>query len=387
MTTIQRGPLRLEQELRARTDEQHAHADPMDEVAFQIEELVTSLYEAILQRSPDSGGLRHYIEALRSGVRLSDVIGGMIHSDEFKSRATQLVFPSFHLPDLTKLMPQHYRIEYAAHGACTVFHAGTDEDISLMERMIVEHRYYENLGVWNPRIDLDKRVTASIVRGLGARSCLELGCFTGPVLSVLEEAGLEVAGIEVSHLAFAMAYPNICSRLIYGDLLSTRLNRHFDVVVGMDILEHLNPLKLSRYFDRIAQIIPRTGYVLINSPMFGEDDVFGSVFPPYLEEWKQVGIVDFWRDFDCSSTGWPMHGHLVWASVAWWERTANASGLVRDRVVEAAIQAELNEFFRLVAPARKSLFVLRYADNPQNPLDVAASLRSTLREIGDLPRA
>jgi SAM-dependent methyltransferase len=359
----------------------------MNEVVFRVEEMVTSLYEAILQRSPDSGGLRHYVEALCSGVRLSDVIGGIIHSDEFKSRATQLVFPSSHLPDLTKLMPHHYRIEYAAHGACTVFHAETDEGISLMERMIVEHRYYDNLGVWSPRIDLDKRVTASIVRGLGARSCLELGCFTGPVLSVLEEAGLEVAGIEVSHLAFAMAYPNIRSRLIYGDLLSTHLDQHFDVVVGMDILEHLNPVKLGHYFDRIAQIIPRSGYVFFNSPMFGEDDIFGSVFPPYLEEWKQVGTADFWRDIDCSSTGWPMHGHLVWASVAWWERMANASGLVRDRIVEAAIQAELNEFFRLVAPARKSLFVLRYADNPRNPSDVVASLRSTLREIGDLPRA
>lgn len=350
-------------------------------------DIVSALYEGLVGRVADVDGLNQNVEALRSGVPLSAVIGNMINSEEFKSKAVNLVFPAADLPDLTKFMPNNYRIEQAAHGACTVFRAGSDDDISMMEQLIDKYRYYDSLGVWNPRIDLDKRVTASIVCGLGARSCLELGCFTGPVLSVLEEAGLEVAGIEVSHLAFVMAYSNIRNHMIYGDLLSLRLDRQFDVVVGMDVLEHISPLKLGLYFERIGQIIPKSGYVFINSPMFGTDDLFGSVFPPYLEEWRQVGTEGFWRDFDCSPTGWPLHGHLVWATVEWWEQTAKAVGLVRDRVVEAAIQAELSEFFRLLAPARKSLFVLRHADNPRNPYDTAVSIRETLRQIGDLPRA
>ncbi len=349
-------------------------------------DVVSALYEGLMGRVADVDGLNHHVEALRCGLPLSTVIRSMAHSEEFKAKAIELVFPPAELPDLTKIMPERYRVEQAEHGTCTVFHAKTDDDISQMERMIVEYRYYDHLGVWNPRIDLDKRVTASIVRGLGARSCLELGCFTGPVLSVLKDAGLEVAGIEVSHLAFVMAYPNIRNQIIYGDLLTQRLGQQFDVVVGMDVLEHISPFKLGLYFERVAQMIPNFGYVFINSPMFGQDDVFGTVFPPYLEEWKRVGAAGFWRDFDCSPTGWPLHGHLVWASVEWWERIAKRSGLVRDRIVEAAIQAELSEFFRHLAPARKSLFVLRHLDNPREPREVGLSIKATLGQIDDLPR-
>ena len=350
-------------------------------------DVVSALYEGLVGRVADVDGLNHHVEALHSGLPLSTVIRNIAHSEEFKAKAIELAFPPADLPDLTKIMPQHYRVEQAEHGACTVFHANTDDDISKMERMIGEYRYYDNLGVWNPRIDLDKRVTASIVRGLGARSCLEIGCFTGPVLSVLKDAGLEVAGIEVSHLAFVISYPNIRNKIMYGDLLSLRLEQQFDVVVGMDVLEHISPLKLGLTFERIAKMIPRSGYVFINSPMFGEDDVFGTVFPPYLEEWRRVGAAGFWRDFDCSPTGWPLHGHLVWASVEWWEQIAKDSGLVRDRIVEAAIQAELSEFFRHSAPARQSLFVLRHADSPRDPHEVALSVKATITQIDDLPRA
>jgi 2-polyprenyl-3-methyl-5-hydroxy-6-metoxy-1,4-benzoquinol methylase len=371
-----------------------AVSDPpaSDPAASQIglrtdRDVVSALYEGLVGRAADVDGLNHNVEALRSGLPLSTVIRSMVHSEEFKAKAIELVFPPADLPDLTKIMPQHYRVEQADHGACTVFHAESDDDISKMERMIDEYRYYDNLGVWNPRIDLDKRVTASIVRGLGARSCLELGCFTGPVLSVLKDAGLEVAGTEVSHLAFVMAYPNIRTKMIYGDLLSLRLEQQFDVIIGMDVLEHISPLKLGFYFECLAKMIPKSGYVFINSPMFGEDDVFGTVFSPYLEEWRRVGAAGFWRDFDCSPTGWPLHGHLVWASAEWWERIANGCGLVRDRIVEAAIQAELSEFFKHLAPARKSLFVLRHADSPRDPCEVALSIKATLRQIEGLPRA
>ena len=50
-------------------------------------------------------------------------------------------------------------------------------------------------------IDPDKDITAAIVRGLGARGCFELGCFTGSVISILADAGVSILGTEVSHLS------------------------------------------------------------------------------------------------------------------------------------------------------------------------------------------
>lgn len=123
-------------------------------------------------------------------------------------------------------------------------------------------------------------------------------------------------GVDASHLAFVLAYPNIRSRILFGDLLSQEFDRSFDVFLGMDILEHLNPLRMPRYIARIASLIGRDGYAYINSPMFGTDHTFGTPFQQTLAEWRETGDARFWRHMECDEKGWPLHGHLVWASPA-----------------------------------------------------------------------
>ena len=91
--------------------------------------------------------------------------------------------------------------------------------MELMESLIQRHRYYDGLGVWSPFIDLDKEITAALVRGLGAHSCFELGCYTGPVLSLLAEAGVDVLGAEVSHTALE---PTVSARATEIDWVSVR---------------------------------------------------------------------------------------------------------------------------------------------------------------------
>ena len=282
------------------------------------------------------------------------------------------------LPDLTRLYPQKY-LEVTA-GSST-FWAATDEDFRLMYDLIHRHGYYERAGVWTAVIDLDKEVTAAIVRGLGARSCIELGCFTGPVLSVLERAGVEVRGIEVSREAIARAHANVAARIRLGDLLALDTDERFDVLLAMDILEHLNPLDLDRYVERIAGLLEPSGFALVNSPMFGPDDVFGTVFEPYLQPWREAGPERFWRHLHCDGTGWPVHGHLVWAAPQWWERLFRAHGLVRERRLETLLQALLGPFFERVAPARRSLFLLRRAQHPPEIEPLARELGALLTPL------
>ena len=198
--------------------------------------------------------------------------------DEFHIK-NNVITPS-ELPNLTHPLPDHYEPGSSQGGTTPfIFKGAQDSDINMMEQLIHKHRYYDSLGVWSPRIDLDKRVTAAIVRGLGARRCLEIGCFSAPVLSLLDDEGIEVTGIDASHLAFVVAYPNIRDRMLFGDLLSVQVDSPFDVVLGMDIIEHLNPLSLDAYLEKISSILSADGYVYINSPIFGRDDIFGEVFP------------------------------------------------------------------------------------------------------------
>lgn len=209
------------------------------------ERVASALYRGILGREPDPTGLAGKADMLRSGDVLEQVIGTFVDSPEFRSRFLQSLVPAVSLPDLTAAMPDRYDIQQVNGGPMRVYVARDESDMMLMASLIETHRFYDRFGVWSPVIDLDKLITAAIVRGLGARSCFELGCFTGPVISLLADAGITVVGAEVSHVAFAFAYPNIRDAMIYGDLLGIageggKLHRVFDVVLCMDVLEHLN---------------------------------------------------------------------------------------------------------------------------------------------------
>lgn len=348
-------------------------------------DVADALYRGILDRPPDPSGLKNLTDQLEAGKSIDEVSKGLLSSSEFMLTMLKQLIPPHQLPDLVQLYPERYEHETTPYGVPMILYkADSDADFDFMEQAIAHHRYYDGMGVWGVKIDLDKRVTAALVQGMGATSCLELGCFTGAVISQLEAAGIDVVGLDVSHMAFALAYPNIKNRMVYADLLTARLERRFDVVLAMDIIEHLNPLKFDQYISAIAALVSKDGYFYLNSPMFGTDDVFGEVFGAYISQWQAAGDQVLWRRLDCDPAGWPMHGHLVWASPVWWERQFAAHGLVRDREVERAIHARLGTFFA-DNPARKCLFVLKHQDNARNVQEVIDGIHAALERVQDLP--
>jgi SAM-dependent methyltransferase len=341
--------------------------------------IVTALYRGILGRDADPAGLSEKVAMLMS-VGLEQVAAALIHSPEFRERFLPFVIPTTPLPDLLASMPDHYEHHGEPGSTTPVYIARSDADVSLMASLIEKHRYYDHFGVWNPSIDRDKEITAAIVRGLQARSCFELGCFTGAVISLLADAGLAVTGMDTSHLAFVFAYPNIRDALLFGDTLTLTLARRFDVILCVDVLEHICPLRLDASIAKLISAMEDDGYIYLNSPMCGEDRIFGMVEQPYLAEWQSVGDTAYWRRWPCDAVGWPLHGHLVWASPAWWERTFRRHGLVRDETIETAIQQSLGAFFES-APGRRSLFVLRRPSNKRNSDAVADAVRQRIFEI------
>jgi SAM-dependent methyltransferase len=353
-----------------------------EQAALSPEVVARSLYRGMLGREAEPAGLDEIAGQLRRGVPLDCVVDGFISSPEFRARMIRSLAPAVELPDLTQLMPERYELSMGP-GSPTLYVAQTNADISLMEGLIRKHRFYDRFGVWSPVIDLDKMITAAIVRGLGARSCFELGCFTGPVLSLLAEAGMAVAGLEISHSAFAFAYPNIRDAIIFGDLLNAEIDQRFDVVLCMDVLEHLNPLRLDEYIARIGSILQDGGYIYLNSPMWGFDQVFGTAGEQNLQAWKSIGDASYWRHWPCDDRGWPEHGHLVWASPNWWTAKFAAHGLDREPAIEQVIQHRLATFFEL-APGRRSLFVLRHREKRASSASTAAAVDAALAAVPGL---
>ena len=148
--------------------------------ALSSSQIATALYRGILEREPDLAGLKHQVRYLRSGSALEQVVRGFIGSPEFRSSFLERLVPPVELPDLRISMPDKYEVERTSLGEIVVYVARSDADIALMASLIDKHRFYDRFGVRSPVIDLDKEITAAIVRGLGAQSCFELGMFHRP---------------------------------------------------------------------------------------------------------------------------------------------------------------------------------------------------------------
>jgi SAM-dependent methyltransferase len=278
------------------------------------------------------------------------------------------------LPDLTTERPDRYELGVDLHGRTILaFRAAGPADFDWLEQRIVETGYYDHDGVWSLELDLDKRLMAELIACLGPRSVVELGCSSGAVLAELAARGVEVTGIDVSEHARAAAPESVRDRILLGDLLELEVDGGHDAVVGLDVFEHLNPNRLDAYLERLAGLLDDGGWCVANIPVYGTDPVFGNVFLDYLEEPRPSTL---FHRVHVDDRGYPLHGHLVWATWDWWVDRFAAAGLTRRPVIEDALHARYREHWAANTPARQSLFVFRTGDATDGEEALAEAIRS-----------
>ena len=328
-------------------------------------EFIETAFREILGRNADLDGLRHYRRVLREGMGRTAVLLDIVRSEEFTSRLAKAAAP---LPDLRAVRPDRYRdvIDRSNGRTISVFEAESSADFDWLEHAIAEHRYYEKPGVWNLGIDSDKRVIAEIVAAFAPARPLELGCAAGAVLECLLAYGITAEGVEISSMAIDKASPLVRSRIHRGDLLSLSLQPGYDVVFGLDVFEHLNPNRIGAYLKRLQEITSSDAFLFCNIPVFGEDAVFGTVFPFYVDGWEADALAG--RPFatiHVDERGYPIHGHLTWADARWWGEQFEACGFHREVEIEQALHRKYDAYMERRSPARKSYFV--FSKEPSAP--------------------
>jgi SAM-dependent methyltransferase len=147
-----------------------------------------------------------------------------------------------------------------------------------------------------------------------------------------------------------------------GDVLGLELPSDYDLVFGLDVFEHLNPNRLAEYLDALHDRLRPGGLLFANIPAFGNDEVFGEVFPVYFADWHDdIAAEQPFRVLHCDDDGYPMHGHLIWAHTAWWVAQFEAAGFTRRPALERELYERAADHFR-AAPARRSFYVFSRAD-------------------------
>ena len=166
-------------------------------------------------------------------------------------------------------------------------------------------------------------------------------------------------------MAYDRAAPEVRARIHVGDLLDLELPSDYDLVFGLDVFEHLNPNRLAKYCDALRARVQTGGLLFANIPAFGHDDVFGEVFPIYVDQWPDdIAANRPFRVLHCDDDGYPMHGHLIWAHTNWWVEQFEAVGFARQPSVERELHERYADHFR-VAPARRSFYVFRQSQRAE----------------------
>jgi SAM-dependent methyltransferase len=324
------------------------------------EEFVSLCFRELLGRDVDPASRQLFLDFLAGGGTRFAMIRTVVGSPEhFWHQAGQL-FSKGPLADLRPLRPAQYGRATIREGPeeAVTFRVDSPRDFDWLEEMILRQGFYDAPDVWTLTIDTDKRILAEIAQRFGPCRVLEIGCSTGAVIGLLREAGILAEGTEVSHLALVLAIGNARSGIHFGDLTTLSLDPGYDLILGMDVFEHLNPNRLPRFLARCHELLANGGFLVANIPAFGPDPVFGEVFDPYLSAWRAE--LDGGAPFSVLHTdekGWPLHGHLVNASWTWWQGTFESAGFRRETDVERALGSVYRDHFKAHTPARQTLYV------------------------------
>jgi len=258
----------------------------LDPILLSDADFVDLAFREILGRDADQGGLEFYRGLLRQGVRRHAVFLDIMRSDEFK----RTLAPAAHsgLPNLVVQRPERYRraLDRSTGQSILVYETASRADADWLEDAIIGHGYYEKPGVWVLDVDFDKRLVAEMLSAFAPAAALELGCAAGAVLECLDDLGVKAEGIDISAMAVERAAERVRARIHQGDILSLDLPTKYDLLFGLDVFEHLNPNKLDAYLARLSAVTSDDAFLFCNIPAFGEDPVFGTVFPLYVDGWK-----------------------------------------------------------------------------------------------------
>ncbi len=327
------------------------------------EEFLEHVYLELVHREPDESGKTFFLEALRGGEPRASVAEKIAASDEHVSRVVRELYP---LPNIRAAEPGRYQDVVTLDGLDSVacFVADTDEDFAWIEQAIHTFDYYDRPGIWGSAVDDDKRRVAEMIAGLAPTTVLDVGCANGAVIKCLVDLGIDAHGVELSESAVERALPEIRDRIHVGDIGALSLETRFDLISGLDIFEHVPPAKVRPIIDSLMTYLEPGGLIFANIPAFGHDEVFGTVFDIYLAAWSDSAASR--RPFGhlhVDDMGFPLHGHITWATSDWWERQFLDAGLDRRTDLEGAAHAKYDDALRRDAPSRLAFYVFQSPGN------------------------
>jgi SAM-dependent methyltransferase len=168
---------------------------------------------------------------------------------------------------------------------------------------------------------------------LKPKKVLDVGCGIGILTKELLDNGIEAEGLEYSDSFINMS--PIKKHLHKGDItdLSRFKDGSFDVVVAMEVLEHVPPTYLTSIISELRRITKR--FILATIPSFGPNDHGYSGLPINEEYWLRDAKENIpFRNIVVDEGSIPDCGHITLATYRWWTEKFLKESLIRQPNLE-----------------------------------------------------
>ncbi|MDA1316789.1 MAG: UMP kinase [bacterium] len=127
---------------------------------------------------------------------------------------------------------------------------------------------------------------------INPKNCLDIGCGTGDLVSILRTYGIDAYGVEISEHALDLADKSVRPFLKYGDIVKLPYeNEEFDLVLTFDVLEHLERSKIKKAIDESIRVSRK----FVMHKIFTNENLWIRAF--HMQDFSHLSILSkrFWR--------------------------------------------------------------------------------------------
>jgi SAM-dependent methyltransferase len=231
----------------------------------------------------------------------------------------------------------------------------------------------------------DKRTMSGLlVSSFGPRRSLEVGCAMGFMVKAMRAYGVEADGFDFSHWCIEHASDQVRAWVRWDDVLKLAPpERPYDLVLALDVLEHLPPEQVPVALANMAASTAPGGIVFSVIPAYGPNEYGPEIFRLECDSWKRDAVLGIpFVDLPLDDKGRPHLGHLTHATIGWWEQAFARAGLLRLGRVERVLH---DRYDSIVQFARRSFFVFVKAGR-LGRWRASRRLLSRIRSVPGLPR-
>ena len=227
----------------------------------------------------------------------------------------------------------------------------------------------------------DKRTTAAFIAlNFAPKRVLEAGCAMGLLVKALRGYGVEAEGFDFSRWCIDNAHPTARAWVRWGDVLDLKPSaRPYDMVLAIDILEHLPPEKVPLAIENLVAALAPNGILLAIIPAYGPNAFGPELYPLQYEEWRRDASLGIpFRNIPLDDRGRPHLGHLTHATIPWWVDKFRSSGLSRLGKIERLLH---RRFDRALEFPRRSFFIF----GKSRGWGLGQTSRRLLKRIAEVP--